>query len=64
MLVKEKARLVGKTGETNTKYRAIIGSNPFTVDSAFLRGFMSSFLIAGQSSLLSDFSFSQFHLLD
>ena len=48
MVVKEKGRLVSKTGTSNIKYKTIIGSNPFTIDSAFLRGFMSSFLISGE----------------
>lgn len=50
---KEKGRLVTKTGTSNIKYRSILGTSPFTIDSAFLRSFMSSILLSGEAFLLS-----------
>lgn len=47
MVVNERERLISKAGDSNIKYRTILGSNPFTIDSAFLRSFLSSFLISG-----------------
>ena len=52
MVLNAKGRLVSKSGTSNIKYRTIIGSNPFTIDSAFLRSHISSFLFFGELFLL------------